>query len=157
MLRDWNAAQPGSPSDPGQVYAQLILFGDEVSPLKPTSGAGHLKLHLDGLSWMGKVPIGNGEVVPIDLAVPAGMGKRLATAIWWPERWQDGDVHNTITLAIVDPSRASSAEASTPQSVFERCTFTSATPTGTWTVRIRGASVPQAPQTVYWAAFLPRP
>lgn len=154
LLRDWNVGQPGGPTDPGQVYAQLILFGSLVSPFAPQSGAGHLHLLLDGTSWVGKVAVGNGEVVPIDIPVPAGMRKRLTAAIWWPETWQGGDVHNAVTLVVADPTGVASAEATTPKSVFERC-FVERTPSmGTWQVRIRGAQVPSAPQTVYWAAFV---
>jgi hypothetical protein len=155
LLRDWNTAQPGGPSDPGQVYSQLILFGDRNSLFNPKTGAGRLRLRLDGMSWVGKVPVGNGDVIDIPLPVPSGMGNNLAAAIWWPETWQNGDVHNTITLAVADPSGVVSVAASTPNSVFERCTLTGNTSAGTWTVRIRGAAVPTAPQTVYWAAFIP--
>jgi serine protease AprX len=154
LLRDWNTAQPGGPSDPGQVYSQLILFGERI-PIDPATGAGKLRLNLDGMSWVGKVPVGNGDVIDIDLPVPSGMGKCLDAAIWWPETWQNDHVHNTITLAVADPSGAVSGAASTPNSVFERCFLQGTTSAGTWTVRIRGAAVPTAPQTVYWAAFIP--
>jgi serine protease AprX len=153
LIRSW-LVDAGGTFDPGQVYVQLILFGQRVSPINNDFGAGRLRLDGDGVCYWGKVAVGDREVVDVPITV-ATAAQRLNAAIWCREGGPP-IVHNTVTLSIVDPSGLAPAlgASSTPGSVFERCRTAAGVATGKWSVRIRGANVPKLPQTVYWAAFL---
>jgi serine protease AprX len=155
LLRNWLRGTSFS-IDPGQVYAQLILAGQQPFPFNNTSGAGPLRLPTDGWAWWGKVSVRDGDTIEIPLGVGAGPN-RFDAALWWPEGvlqlgFATIEFHNDIDLAILDPSGGVRDSSVSIPSVFERARVAGAIASGTWKVRIRGFDVPLAPQTVYWAA-----
>jgi serine protease AprX len=145
------------PIDPGQVYAYLILSGQEVSFENTVRGAGPLRLPNDGVVFFGKVSITHQATIDIVFNVGGGFNL-LDSALWWPETiqlpGQATEVHNDIDLRLLDPSGALAAVSLAVPSVFERARVTGAPlASGTWTLRIRGVTVPGGSQTVYWAAY----
>ena len=146
--------------DPGQVYSLLILSGQQVSPFNNTSGAGPLRLPTGGTIFFGKVAVNNGGTIDIPLKIGGGLNV-LDAALWWPETatvFLGGqvtiEVHNDIDLHLLNPGGATVATSLSVSSVFERTRATGAPLTaGTWTLRIRGFSVPASPQTVHWSAY----
>jgi serine protease AprX len=145
LLRNWLRGGTGQ-IDPGQVYAHLILSGQQPS-FDNTTGAGRLRLPpLSGASVFGKHSVGHQAVIDIDFGVIGGPDRTIDAAIWWPEF---GAAHNDIDLSLIDPSGVTRASSVSINSVFERCRVAAPTPQGIWKVRIRGYSVPSAPQTVY--------
>ncbi len=155
LLRNWLRGTSFS-IDPGQVYAQIILSGQQPFPFNNTSGAGPLRLPTDGWAWWGKVNVSDGQTINIPIGV-SGSPNRVDAAIWWPEYafqifGMTIEPHNDIDLSIIDPSSAVRGSSVSVSSVFERARASGSIPLGTWTVQIRGFNVPFAPQTVYWAA-----
>jgi hypothetical protein len=145
-----------SPIDPGQVYAYLILSGQEDAFQNTVSGAGPLRLPTDGVVCFGKVSITHKANIDITLNVGGGFNL-LDAALWWPETiqlpGQATEVHNDVDLYLQDPSGALLAASRATPSVFERVRVTGAPlASGAWNLRIRGFSVPGGSQTVYWAA-----
>jgi hypothetical protein len=167
LLRNWLIQR--SPSnfsvDPGQVYAQLILFGQFPPTTTPpdllfdnTVGAGLLRLTASGESWWGNVQITPTLVVNLTLNVTGPAYNALDGAIWWPEAPPNssstlGEIHNDIDLYLIDPSGKERASSRSGPSVFERVRVTGPIATGNWTLSIRGYGVPGGSQTVYWTAF----
>jgi hypothetical protein len=160
LLRNWLRGTSSS-IDPGQVYAQLILSGQQPSPFNNTSGAGPLRLPTNGLAWWGKVSVSNGQTIDIPIAVSGGNANTLDAALWWPEfvfrlpligRFE---IHNDIDLYLVDPGGTVRASSLSIPSVFERARVAGAVRNGQWKVRIRGYNV-SGSQTVYWAAHVRR-
>jgi len=156
LLRNWLRGTSFS-IDPGQVYAQLILSGQQPFPFNNTSGAGPLRLPTDGWAWWGKVSVRDGDTIEIPVGVSGGGPNRFDAALWWPETalqllFVTIEQHNDIDLAIIDPSGSVRASSISISSVFERARVAGSIASGTWKVRIRGFNVPAAPQTVYWAA-----
>lgn len=149
LLRNWLRGGSGS-IDPGQVYAQLILSGQQPYPFNNTSGAGPLRLPTDGFGWWGKVSIGNGATLDIPISISGGSPNTFDGALWWPET--AAQAHNDIDLSLIDPSGAVRASSVSINSVFERARVSGSLASGTWILRIRGYSVPAGPQTVYWTA-----
>lgn len=142
--------------DPGQVYAFLIMAGQQPA-FNNTSGAGPLRLPTDGWAWWGKTSITNGGTINIPISVPAGTFNRLDAAIWWPETAQQflgvvSEQHNDVDLRLVDPGGTVRAASISVNSVFERARVAAAINAGQWTIRVRGFSVPAGPQTVYFTA-----
>lgn len=155
LLRNWLRGTSFS-IDPGQVYAQMILSGQQPYPFNNITGAGPLRLPTDGHAWWGKVAIGNGQTVDIAISV-AGSPNRFDAALWWPETafqfsFITLEFHNDVDLSILDPGGATRASSISIPSVFERARVSGSIASGTWKIRIRGFNVPLAPQTVYWAA-----
>jgi serine protease AprX len=148
LLRNWLRGTSFS-IDPGQVYAFLILSG-QTPAFDNTSGAGPLRLPTDGTAWWGKVSATNQATINIPLGIGSGTANTLDAAIWWPE----SGTHNDIDLHLIDPSGNVRASSISINSVYERCRVAGAVTSGTWQLRIRGFSVPAAPQTVYWAAHV---
>lgn len=107
ILRNW--LEVGGLVDAGQVYAQLIVSGDEVGSFLSTSmrGAGRMKVRAFATTDFGKVgfaPWTTYVDVPID--VPEMGFQSLDAAIWWPEspnQWLGSfqDVHRDLDLQIV--------------------------------------------------------
>ena len=151
LARSW-LRDHGGTIDPGQVHAQLVLFSDPTGAGPNVEGAGRLLMRDPAtvtLTW-GKVSVPHGMVVDVPVPV-AATSQTLGAAIWWPENL--ADQHNTVTLALLDPSGAVRQSSSTPGSVFERCAISGGVaPPGNWLLRVRGFNVPVTPQTVYWAA-----
>jgi serine protease AprX len=138
--------------DPGQVYAYLILSGQQPYPFDNITGAGRLFLPTDGqVSW-GKVSVDNQATVDIPLSVSGTPPNTFDAALWWPETATQ--THNDIDLALVDPGGVIQDVSVSASSVFERARVAGPVAPGTWTLRLRGFSVPAGPQTVYWAAFV---
>ena len=145
--------------DPGQVYAQLILSGQQPYPFNNTSGAGPLRLPTDGWAWWGKVSVANGQTIDIPLQISGTRPNTFDGALWWPE-WAFQfpllgriEVHNDIDLHLVDPSGVVRASSVSIPSVFERARVSGRVASGTWKLRIRGYHVTGS-QTVYWAAHV---
>lgn len=161
LLRNWLRGTSFS-IDPGQVYAQMILSGQQPFPFNNTSGAGPLRLPTDGWAWWGKVSVSDGQTISIPIGVgTAGNLNTLDAALWWPEgAWQfvflTLEFHNDIDLRIVDPGGSLRDSSFSINSVFERARVSGSIAAGTWTLQIRGFDVDLAPQTVYWAAAVHR-
>ena len=151
LLRNWLRGTSFS-IDPGQVYAQLILSGQQPYPFNNTSGAGPLRLPTDGWAWWGKVTVANGDTIDIPIGISGGNPNTLDAALWWPET--PSQSHNDIDLSLVDPGGTTRHSSLSVPSVFERSRVSGLVTAGTWKVRIRGYSVPAGPQTVYWAAHV---
>jgi subtilisin family serine protease len=156
LLRNW-LAKFGGTTDPGQVYAQLILSGQQPYPFNNTSGAGPLQLPTDGFLWWGNVVITNGATVNIPLNV--GNANTVDGALWWPESVSRFlgiriEQHNDIDLHLLDPGGNVRDSSISVPSVFERARVSGSIAPGTWTLRIRGYRVQTSSQTVYWAAFV---
>lgn len=152
LLRNWLRGTSFS-IDPGQVYAQIILSGQQSYPFNNTSGAGSLRLPTDGWAWWGKVSVTNGLTIDIPLTISSGTANTFDGALWWPESpfW----VHNDVDVSLVDPSGVVRASSLSVPSVFERVRVSGPVAQGTWKLRIRGYSVfPLGAQTVYWAAHV---
>jgi hypothetical protein len=150
LLRNWLR---GSGSiDPGQVYAQLILSGQQPYPFNNTSGAGPLRLPTDGWAWWGRVTVNDGDTINIPLNISGGTANTFDGALWWPET--QSQTHNDIDISLIDPSGAQRASSVSVASVFERARVGGSTTNGQWTLRIRGYRVPAGPQNVYWAAHV---
>ena len=155
LVRNWLRGSSFS-IDPGQVYAFLILSGQQSYPFNNTTGAGPIRLPTDGWAWWGKVAVNNGDTIDIPINV-AGTPNRVDAAIWWPEGAQQFlfvtlESHNDVDLSLIDPGGTSRASSLSIPSVFERARVSGSVATGQWKVRIRGYNVGSGPQTVYWAA-----
>ena len=158
LLRNWLRGSSFS-IDPGQVYAQLILSGQQPYPFNNTSGAGPIQLPTNGWAWWGKVAIANGATVDIPLTISGANANTFDGALWWPEwafRFIFGriEIHNDIDLYLVDPSGSVRASSISIPSVFERARVSGRVAQGTWKLRIRGYNVPGGVQNVYWAAHV---
>ncbi|HEU5101227.1 MAG TPA: S8/S53 family peptidase [Roseiflexaceae bacterium] len=153
LLRNWLQLHSTSPVvDPGQVYALLILSGQNPYPFDNTSGAGPLRLSIDGETSSGKVSVGHGLTIDIPLNISGTSPNTLDGALWWPE--SATQPHNDIDLYLIDPSGAEQAKSADDTSVFERARVAGAIAPGLWTLRIHGFDVPGGTQTVYWAAHV---
>ena len=156
LLRNWLRGSNFS-IDPGQVYAQLILSGQQPYPFDNTTGAGPLRLPTNGVAWWGKVSVGNGMTIDIPLTVRRTV-EIFDGALWWPEAAYQFpiigriDPHNDIDLYLVDPAGTVRASSISIPSVFERARVSGSITPGVWRLRIRGYKVPWGFQTVYWAA-----
>ncbi len=151
LLRNWLRGTSFS-IDPGQVYAQLILSGQQPYPFNNDSGAGRLNLPTNGWAWWGKVNITHGGTIDIPIEVPAGSPNNFDAALWWPET--AAQPHNDVDLSLIDPSGVVRASSVSSPSVFERVRAAGAVQPGQWKVRVRGYSVPTGGQAVYWAAHV---
>lgn len=152
LLRNWLRGTSSS-IDPGQVYAQLILSGQQPYPFNNTSGAGPIALPTNGWAWWGKVTVRNGDTIDIPIGISGAGANTLDAALWWPET--AAQTHNDIDLSLIDPGGSTRTSSVSIPSVFERVRVSGATASGTWKVRVRGYSVPGGgAQTVYWAAHV---
>jgi hypothetical protein len=135
--------------DPGQVYAYL-LANTNGAGFNNNSGAGLIRLSVGGNFWRGSVNIAaTGSQIDIPIAVPA-TPNRLQVAIWWPEGATQA--HDDIDLSLLNPSGTVVASSVSVASIFEKVSLAGPTAAGTWTVRVRGFSVPRANQLVHWVA-----
>jgi hypothetical protein len=149
LLRNWLRGTSLS-IDPGQVYAQIILSGQQPYPFNNTSGAGPLRLPTDGWAWWGKVAIGAGQTINIPLGISGDSTNTFDGALWWPET---SSRHNDVDLYLVDPSGIVQALSTSVPSVFERARVADAVANGTWTLRIVAFHV-SGTQDVYFAAHV---
>lgn len=152
--------------DPGQVYAFMVLAGQQPYPFGNTEGADDLRMPVNGYAWWGKTAIVDGGVANIDFALPSGMN-RIDAAIWWPQAsaWWEGLsflgftfplLHNDIDLRLRNPSGGTVRSSLSIPSVFEKVRVNGPLATGTWRIRINGYNVRSGPQTVYWAVAATR-
>jgi serine protease AprX len=158
LLRNWLRGNNFN-IDPGQVYAQLILSGQQPYPFNNTSGAGQLQLPTNGYAWWGKVSVQNGMTIDIPLNVTGTRLNTFDAALWWPETAYRFiifriELHNDIDLYIVDPNGTVRSSSISVNSIFERVRVNGPVASGTWKLRIRGYNVPSGNQTVYWAAHV---
>ncbi|MBD0345174.1 MAG: S8 family serine peptidase, partial [Coleofasciculus sp. Co-bin14] len=137
--------------DPGQVYALLILSGQQPYPFNNTSGAGKLSLPNNGWASWGKVSVSNGATIDIPLTISGTAPNTFDSALWWPET--TSQQHNDVDLSLVDPSGVVRSSSISGPSVFERVRVAGSVASGTWKLRIRGYSVTGS-QTVYWASHV---
>jgi serine protease AprX len=149
LLRNWLRGTSFS-IDPGQVYAQMILSGQQPYPFNNTTGAGPLKLPTDGWAWWGKVTIGSGQTINIPLGINGPSTNTFDGALWWPEGTSG---HNDVDLYLVDPSGNVRASSISSASVYERARVAGSVANGTWTLRIVAYNV-SGTQTVYFAAHV---
>ena len=147
--------------DPGQVYAFMILAGEQPS-FNNEEGAGDLRMPVNGWAWWGKLSVSDGSNTNISINVPAGIDQ-MDVAIWWPQAsaWWEGlnfsfiqlpILHNDIDLRLRNTSGTTVASSLSVSSIFEKVRYTGHITPGNWTIRIRGYRVRSAPQTVYWVA-----
>jgi hypothetical protein len=158
LLRNWLRRPTGS-IDPGQVYAQMILSGQDPYPFTNTEGAGAIQLPTSGWAWWGKVTVDDGENVDIPITVNAERANTLDAALWWPEGGVrvfgfEIDWHSDVDLHLIDPSGSTRASSVSIPSVFERARVAGRIANGVWTIRIRGYRVPLVAPTVYWAVHV---
>lgn len=153
LLRNWLRGSSFG-IDPGQVYAQMILSGQNPYPFNNTSGAGPLRLPTNGWAWWGKVSIGDGGRIDIPLNISGPAPNTLDGALWWPETAAQS--HNDIDLYLINPDGGTADLSISAPSVFERARVSGPVASGTWTLRIRGFRVRTGIQTVYWAAHVRR-
>lgn len=142
----------GDAASPGQVYAHLILSGQNPNAENDNeNGAGLIVMPTGGSSlFRGSVSISNGQTINIPLAI-SGTLSRIDGALWWPDpTLNDTQTHNDIDLYLVSPTGVEYPSISGP-SVFERARATGSV-SGTWTLRIHGYEVPAGPQIIYWTA-----
>ncbi len=132
--------------DPGNVYAFLIMAGQQPA-FNNTTGAGPVRLPVNGTFAIGRVTVSNGQTIDIPFGV-SGSPNRVDAALWWPET--TSQTHNDVDLLILRPTGFAGAVSASISSVYERARVTSSITTGTWKVRIQGFSI-AAPQTVFWA------
>ena len=151
LLRNWLRNTSFS-IDPGQVYAQLILSGQQPYPFNNTSGAGRLQLPTNGWAWWGKVSVTGGMTINIPINISSGTANTFDGALWWPETAAQN--HNDIDLYLIDPNGNMRDFSFSIPSVFERARVPGPIVTGTWILRIRGFRVFTGAQTVYWAAHV---
>ena len=134
--------------DPGNVYAYMIMSGTQPYPFNNDTGAGRIKLPVNGNFWHGSTTVANAQTVDIPISVPA-TGNQLNAAIWWPEAPAS---HNDVDLSLVDPNGTVRASSPSAAGVFERVSVNGPLTAGTWLLRLRGFWVPSGPQRVYFAA-----
>lgn len=145
LFRNWLINQ-GDTGAPGQVYAQMILSGQNPA-VDNNYGAGLIVMPNFGTRSRGSVSITNGQTIDVPLTI-SGTVSRLDGSLWWPEG--SAQAHNDIDLYLIAPN-GTQYSSLLGESVFERARGTGSF-SGTWTLRIHGYSVPAGPQTVYWAA-----
>ena len=133
--------------EPGFVYAFLIMSG-QVTAFNNITGAGPIRLPVNGTFAIGKVTVTNNGTVNIPFSV-GGAPNRVDAAIWWPETTPQA--HNDVDLSLIRPNGTTAGSSTSVGSVYERAGTGTSIATGTWTVRIRGFSVPASPQTVFFA------
>jgi hypothetical protein len=158
LMRNW-LKWVGRVTDPGQVYAQLILAGRKPFPFESRSGAGPIELRPPGTVSFGKVSLIGGEHIDLPIGIAGSGTVRLEAAIWWPERLVTDaagnrvDSHSDISLYLLDEDQNLRALSSGGQGVFGRAEADMQVhaPNGVW-LRIRRAGLSDDPQTVYWAA-----
>jgi serine protease AprX len=158
LLRNWLRGTSSS-IDPGQIYAQLILSGQQPFPFNNITGAGRLRMPAAGLASWGKTTVldmGSSTIhtINIPLNLSGATLNTLDAALWWPERATQP--HNDIDLRLIDPAGTVRATSDSGPSVFERARVSGPIASGSWTLQIRGYDVPTGSQDVYWTAYVRR-
>jgi hypothetical protein len=156
VLRNWLKGS-GDAVDPGQVYAALIVCGQNTR-VDPVQGAGLVQLpDRAELLWASATLQGGDS---LEIQIPKGNSwSQLDAAIWWPELdTSDGggpalSRRAWIALRLDDPERKAFARSDVPGSVFQRASLhTSDAGRGTWFLTLLGNSIPEGQtRTVFWA------
>lgn len=134
---------------PGYVYAQMILYGDNVT--NPTSnnttGAGLIQMPTGQEDvWWGQTTVASGQTQILSLTI--NNRTQVDVSVWWPEPTTS---HNNIDVQLRNPSGTTVASSSSVNSVYEKLRYTGAPLTnGGWTARFTGTSV-SGTQTIYYA------
>jgi serine protease AprX len=168
LLRNW-LKWAANITDPGQIYAQLILSGRQPFPFSdPKVGAGPIELPTSGWGCFGKVTIGSGSVVDVPIEITQPGIQRIEAALWWPEELKIDAAgnrvpsHNVIQLFLLDPLGNVRGTSDGVTGVFQRTSAANTQTTGgtwaggTWKLEIIGELVPFGPQDVYWTAAMRR-
>jgi len=146
LMRNW--LRDHGTYDNGAVYAHMINSGTLAWPnYDNVRGVGQLRMPVNGWVWWGKVSISQGTLVNINLNIGSGASDMRAS-LWWPEG--QTEQHDDIDIHLIDPGGTEKARGYSGVSIFERARVEGTLASGTWTVRIRGYSVPSGPQTVFW-------
>ena len=145
--------------DPGQVYAFMIMAGNQPFPFNNTSGAGPVRMPTNGRAWWGKVTIDDGETIDIPISLSGDRIRDFDAALWWPEGQLsiagfDFEYHNDIDLTLIDPLGIVRDVSTSGPSVFERVRSSGDLREGTWRLRIRANNSQLNNQTVYFAAHV---
>ncbi len=164
LIRNWMTDARGGVVDPGQVYAQLIASGRTVGPYAAGTkeGAGRIELPTNGWCYFGKVEITDAfPEVTIPLEILWDDIRTIEVALWWPETLviesgMEIDTHNDINFELVDFGGTARITGDGAAGVFERGTTEVAVSDGTWELRIKGETLGDSPQTVYWTAVMRR-
>lgn len=90
--------------------------------------------------------IANGQTVDIPFLV-APTNNKLNAAMWWSEP----PTNNDLGLSLIGPSGTVPASSSSAPACSSAVSVYGLIASGTWTMRIRGHSVPNGPQKVYFA------
>lgn len=134
---------------PGHIYAQLINYGRNMTDptSNNTTGAGLLQLQNGPAdNWWGVVSVSAGQTAIV--SIPIGSTRSVIdAAIWWPE---PTTLHNNIDLRLRNPSGTTVRTSASVNSVFEKFRYSGTVSTGTWQIRITGATV-SGTQQVYYA------
>jgi hypothetical protein len=133
----------GSIFDPGQIYAYLIMSGNNRY-MNNDQGAGLIQLPPPGNGGGGALDITHQSRIDTNISIAAG--SRLEVAIWWPE---STTTHNDIDLYLKDSTGNWVDQSTTVSSVFEKVTVAPA-PAGQYTLRVYGYNV-TGTQKVYLA------
>lgn|GEM_PF-970524 len=140
--------------EPGQVYAQLILAGQNTTRLSDSTGAGLISLPSPkGDSYWGKTVLDStGMSIDIPLTSALENASVLDGALWWPEGF--GSPHNYISLHLVDKTGSVLASSENVLSVFQRARVSGMSGSQGWSLRIQADNLQNGAQVVYWAAHM---
>jgi hypothetical protein len=160
LLRNWMLRAKPTLTDPGYVYAMLILGGTLTGRFPGDRGAGPLSLPATGHAWWGRSTVVPGLPMdnPLPLAPGAALAGSLEAACWWPEQAYETKVgtpsrHNCVTLSLIYQQNQQLAYGEHPDSIFQRVRVDEPPGIAPWTLRLYSAPDAPSSQTVYWAAF----
>jgi serine protease AprX len=138
--------------DPGQVYAYMILSGNNRN-FDNDRGAGLLSMPvIEGTMPYGTLSNGMVTVTnyqSVDITILCSSPGSVQAAIWWPETTT---THNDVDLYLLQPDGTLADVSLKADSVFEKVKTTSSPPSGVWTFQVNGFSV-TGTQDVYFAAL----
>jgi serine protease AprX len=161
LLRNWMLSADPTLTDPGYVYAMLILAGSNTGRFDTREGAGPFSLPATGHAWWGQTTVMPGQPVDIPLSLGPGgtaLAGPLDAACWWPEQAYETQVgttsqHNWVTLSLIYQQNQQQAYGEDPDSIFQRVRVDQPPGTTPWALRLYSAPDAPSSQTVYWAAF----
>ncbi|HEY0705537.1 MAG TPA: hypothetical protein VGG33_02000, partial [Polyangia bacterium] len=137
--------------DPGQVYAFLIMSGQNFSSpaTDNNKGAGLIKLYVGDTSmqWGSVLVSPNSSVnVTMDASFWVNGTNFIDVGIWWPQ----GLSHTNIDLRLNRPNGTTAASSLSTRSVFEKVRVEgTGLPSGAWKIRITNTG--SVTQRVYWS------
>jgi len=132
------------PFDPGQIYALMIMSGDDPYP-DNNEGAGLIELQTSGQSWWWvheTIPNG-GAYYPIYMTPT----QQVDVAVWWAE--SRTDTHKDVDIYLVRPNN-STCDSSTEQlntSVFKKARCRTSLQSGYWYIYVGSSGT--SSRTVY--------